>query len=230
MPELSRRLKVISGLIKTGGSVCDVGTDHGYLSAFLFLSGNFTSVTATDLREKPLLNAKKNLKELNAEGVRLVLCDGLGKVKREEADNVVIAGMGGEIISDIISKTDFLKDETVNLILQPTTSAKDLRIFLGLSGFEVIKETAVSENGKLYSVMQVRFSGNRRKLSDYELYIGKLDLSDETAKKYALKQLKILKKLVLDTEGIKECEEKNLKAKKIISEIENAIGEENHES
>ena len=138
--------------------------------------------------------------------------------------------MGGEIISDIISKTDFLKDETVNLILQPTTSAKDLRIFLGLSGFEVKKETAVSENGKLYSVMQVRFSGNKRKLSDYELYIGKLDLSDETAKKYALKQLKILKKLVLDTEGIKECEEKNLKAKKIINEIENAIGEENHES
>ena len=230
MPELSRRLKVISGLIKTGGSVCDVGTDHGYLPAFLYLSGNFTSVTATDLREKPLLNAKKNLKELNAEGVRLVLCDGLSQVKREEADNVVIAGMGGEIISDIISKTDFLKDETVNLILQPTTSAKDLRIFLGLSGFEVIKETAVSENGKLYSVMQVRFSGNKRKLSDYELYIGKLDLSDETAKKYALKQLKILKKLVLDTEDIKECEEKNLKAKKIISEIENAIGEENHES
>ena len=230
MPELSRRLKVISGLIKTGGSVCDVGTDHGYLPAFLYLSGNFTSVTATDLREKPLLNAKKNLKELNAESVRLVLCDGLSKVKREEADNVVIAGMGGEIISDIISKTDFLKDKTVNLILQPTTSAKDLRIFLGLSGFEVKKETAVSENGKLYSVMQVRFSGNKRKLSDYELYIGKLDLSDETAKKYALKQLKILKKLVLDTEGIKECEEKNLKAKKIISEIENAIGEENHES
>ena len=55
-------------------------------------------------------------------------------------------------------------------------------------------------------------------------------MSDETAKKYALKQLKILKKLVLDTKGIKECEEKNLKAKKIISEIENAIGEENHES
>ena len=65
MPELSRRLKVISGLIKTGGSVCDVGTDHGYLPAFLYLSGDFTSVTATDLREKPLLNAKKNLKEFN---------------------------------------------------------------------------------------------------------------------------------------------------------------------
>lgn len=230
MPELSRRLKVISGLIKTGGSVCDVGTDHGYLPAFLYLSGNFTSVTATDLREKPLLNAKKNLKELNAEGVRLVLCDGLSKVERKEADNVVIAGMGGEIISDIISKTDFLKDETVNLVLQPTTSAKDLREFLGSDGFEVLKEMAVSENGKLYSVMQVGYSGVKRKLSDYELYIGKLDLSDETAKKYALKQLKILKKLVLDTEGIRECEEKHLNAKKIINEIENVIGEENHGS
>ena len=138
--------------------------------------------------------------------------------------------MGGEIISDIISKTDFLKDETVNLVLQPTTSAKDLREFLGSDGFEVLKEMAVSENGKLYSVMQVGYSGVKRKLSDYELYIGKLDLSDETAKKYALKQLKILKKLVLDTEGIRECEEKHLKAKKIINEIENAIGEENHGS
>ena len=138
--------------------------------------------------------------------------------------------MGGEIISDIISKTDFLKDETVNLVLQPTTSAKDLREFLGSDGFEVLKEMAVSENGKLYSVMQVGYSGVKRKLSDYELYIGKLDLSDETAKKYALKQLKILKKLVLDTEGIRECEGKHLKAKKIINEIENAIGEENHGS
>ena len=64
MPVLSERLKLIASMVPQGKSVCDVGTDHGYLPAALCLSGKYSSITATDIREKPLENARKNLEKL----------------------------------------------------------------------------------------------------------------------------------------------------------------------
>ena len=103
MRDLSARLSVVAEFVKSGSSVCDVGTDHGYLPAFLYLSGKCKLVTATDIKEKPLKNAQNNLKKLGADGVSLILCDGLAGVDRSIADTVIIAGMGGEVISGIIA-------------------------------------------------------------------------------------------------------------------------------
>ena len=140
MIELSKRLSLIAQFVNEGSSVCDVGTDHGYLPAFLYLSGRCKSVSATDINEKPLLSARNNLDRLGANGVKLVLCDGLAGVTRDDADTVIIAGMGGEVISGIIARAEFLRDDTVSLVLQPTTAAKELRLFLAQKGFAVERE------------------------------------------------------------------------------------------
>lgn len=225
MLKLSLRLSVITGLIEAGGSVCDVGTDHGYLPAFLYLSGKFSKVTATDIRQKPLLTAEKNLKALNAKGVKLVLCDGLEKVSRGEADNVVIAGMGGEVISGIIDRAKFLKDPTVNIVLSPTTSASELRTYLLKNGFETVKETAVKENGKYYAVMKVKYTGAVSSPDFAQIYLGKLDLIDKTALEYAKKQLAIKQKLVLALSFTDKNRGEYIKAQKICAEIEKKISE-----
>lgn len=225
MLKLSVRLSVITGLIEAGGSVCDVGTDHGYLPAFLYLSGKYSKITATDIRQKPLLTAQKNFKNLGVSGVKLILCDGLEKVSREEADNVVIAGMGGEVISKIIGNTEFLKDPSVNLVLSPTTSAYFLRNFLSKSGFEILKETAVEENGKFYAVMKVRYTGIKSSPDFAAIYLGKLDLSDKTALSYAKKQLSVKKRLVLDLSATDKNREEYSEAQKICKELEKKISE-----
>ena len=194
MLELSKRLSLIAKLVNEGSSVCDVGTDHGYLPAFLYLSRRCKNVIATDINEKPLLSARKNLEKLGADGVRLILCDGLSGVEKENIDTVIIAGMGGEVISGIIDRAKFLRSSAVALILQPTTAAKELRIYLSQNGFKVEREHAIIENKKIYSVMQVRFTGTPYKLSDIQTLIGILKPNNDDAREYIKKQYRIAQK------------------------------------
>ena len=72
MHSLSDRLSLIMSFIPKGVSVCDVGTDHGYLPAALYLSGGFLSITATDISHSPIENAKKNFNKLGIKDVNLI--------------------------------------------------------------------------------------------------------------------------------------------------------------
>lgn len=212
MFELSKRLNLIASFIKEGSAVCDVGTDHGYLPAFLYLSGKCKSVTATDINQKPLDTARKNLERLGADGVKLILCDGLSKVGKSNADTVVIAGMGGEVISGIIDRAEFLRDNSVTLILQPTTSAENLRVYLSENGFRVEKERAICENGKIYSVMVVRFCDTPYTLDNAGRLIGLLKADSDESRKYIEKQYRIITKRAEDIKNIaqKQSEYKTL--------------------
>lgn len=206
MIELSKRLSLIADFVDEGSSVCDVGTDHGYLPAFLYLCGKCKNVIATDINEKPLESARKNLARMGADSVRLILCDGLGSLGRTDADTVVIAGMGGEVISGIIDRAPFLRDSTVKLILQPTTSAKDLRLYLGANGFCVQREQAVCENGKIYSVMAARFCGTPYNLGETERLIGVLKPDSPDAREYIKKQYHIISKRASDLSEVSQKE------------------------
>lgn len=202
MFELSKRLSLIASFVNEGSDVCDVGTDHGYLPAFLYISGKCKTVTATDINSKPLESARKNLKRLGADNVNLILCDGLEGVDGKTVDTIIIAGMGGEVISGIIERANFLQDSRKSLILQPTTSAKDLRIYLSQKGFVVERETAISENGKIYSVMLVRFAGTVYNLSDTQELIGILKPDSDDACQYIKKQHRIITKRAADIQNV----------------------------
>ncbi len=208
MKPLKERLSLIASMVTRGRSVCDVGTDHGYLPAFLYLSGVSDRITATDIRQKPLCNAEENLRRLGADKVRLVLCDGLSGVSREQADNVIIAGMGGEVISGIIERTPWIKDKEINIILQPMTAAGELRKYLADNGFKVVREEAVADGKKIYSVMQIRFLGEKYRLSDVQERIGLLTPHTPVAKLYIEKQMKICQKALMQMgEQLRETEE-----------------------
>ena len=196
--DLSKRLSFICSLVQTGSKVCDVGTDHGYLPAFLYKSGKCQSVCATDIREKPLETARKNLALSGADGVKLYLCDGLDLITRNMADTVIIAGMGGEVISGIIDRAPFLRDNTVTLILQPTTSADKLRQYLADNGFVVVCERAIKDNGKIYSVMQAHYCGMPYPIDDLRRHIGLLRPDYTDAKEYIKKQHSIIEKRALE--------------------------------
>lgn len=208
MKPLKERLSLIASMVTKGRSVCDVGTDHGYLPAFLYLSGVSDRITATDIRQKPLCNAKENLARLGAHGVRLVLCDGLAGVGRDQADNVIIAGMGGEVISGIIERTPWIRDADINLILQPMTAAGELRRYLADNGFKVVREQAVADGKKIYSVMKVKYAGERYGLPDVQERIGILSPDTPPARLYIEKQIKICQKALMQMgEQLVETEE-----------------------
>lgn len=225
MLELSKRLSLIASLVNEGSSVCDVGTDHGYLSAFLYLSKKCKSVIATDINEKPLRSASENFKKLEVDGVRLILCDGLSAIGRKDADTVIIAGMGGEVISGIIERAPFLRDNTVSLILQPTTAAKELRQFLSQNAFAVEREFAISENKKIYSVMLVRFSGVPYKIDDVQSVIGILKPDNADAVKYIQKQYRISQKCADDLENVPHKQKEYKNYLKLSEKLKTVLGD-----
>lgn len=191
MSKLSLRLKAVASLVPCGARVCDIGTDHAYLAIELMKSGTVKSVIATDINEKPLENARKNIKKSNADSVELRLCDGLSGIFPEEVDTVIIAGMGGEVISGILERGKAVVQRSgTTLILQPTTSPETLRRFLCENGFDIKNEIPICENGKLYSVISAVYSGIRAQSDEAFFYSGKLDCTTPEGLMYIQKQRK----------------------------------------
>ncbi len=188
MQKLSLRLKTIADLVPQGAMVCDVGTDHGFLPVYLRETDKAQSVIATDINEKPLNKARENIEKSGALGVSLRLCDGLAAVSPLEADTVIIAGIGGEVISGILQRATHFAKRGVTFILQPTTSPEALRKFLCETGFRIEREIPLEENGKLYSVMLVYFADAPQKREAWFYFSGLVDASDPSGKKYIKKQ------------------------------------------
>lgn len=171
-PILSARLAAAAKMVRKGGVICDVGTDHALLPCRLWLDGE-RKLIAADINEGPLLSARQTISHYigDENAVRLVLSDGLDKI--DYADDVIIAGMGGELIARIILGCRFLCKDT-HFILQPMTKAEVLRRELYKNGFYIEKELAVKDAGRLYVVMSVYYDGQSRETDDTFAYIGKV--------------------------------------------------------
>lgn len=169
---LSPRLQAAVGMVRKGGEICDVGTDHALLPCRLYLDGE-RKLTAADINEGPLLSAKQTVMHYigKEDAVRLVLSDGLDKI--DYADDVIIAGMGGELIARIISGCRFLSENT-HFILQPMTKAEVLRRELYKNGFYIEKELTAKENDRNYVIMSVYFGGEKCEITDAFAYAGKV--------------------------------------------------------
>ncbi|MBR6564490.1 MAG: SAM-dependent methyltransferase [Clostridia bacterium] len=224
MTDLSLRLKTIATLVPNGARVCDVGTDHAYLPIFLKKSGIAKSVIATDLNEKPLQNAKAHIIDSGLSDISLRLCDGLSAVGEHEADTVIIAGMGGEVIVGILKACEWAKNGNKTFILQPTTSAEVLREFLCKNGFEIESETPVFENGKLYSIIKVKFTGSTCDFPEHFYYTGKIPLTNEGVL-YLKKQQKRVYDCFKALENVSQKRDDYLKNKSIYDEITKILTE-----
>ncbi len=193
MYNLGNRLSLCSSFVRENSRLVDIGSDHGYLPVYLVKNGKVKSAVAADIGEGPLSYARNNAAKYGAD-IKCVLSDGFENIEPSSFDDAVIAGMGGELISRIIGKAEFLRDSKYRLILQPMTAESDLRLWLSKNGFLIEEEKACSDSGKIYTVMCVRFEGeNTEKLSEEEVYLGKLKFDDEFSKKYAEKIVKRLK-------------------------------------
>lgn len=169
---LSNRLLACAEQVPEGARVADIGADHGYLGISLLLTKRASFVHACDLREKPLRRAMENaLRYGVAEKMRFTCADGLTGVEPETIDTVICAGMGGDLIAQIIADAAWLRNSRYLLILQPQSSGNDLRRKLSESGFGIEAETLAKDGGFLYHILRVRF-GNARALSPGEQYLS----------------------------------------------------------
>lgn len=154
---ISKRLLCCASMVQPGSRVADIGTDHGYLGIYLLQSGAARHVIACDLRKDPLENARRNAKLFGVDGeMELRLSDGLEKIRPDEVDTVVMAGMGGDLIQKILSQCPWRKREGLQFILQPQSAGNVLRRWLCEDGFEIRREEPVQDGHFLYTVMDIR--------------------------------------------------------------------------
>lgn len=160
--QLDPRLALCAEFVRPGARLADIGTDHAYLPVWLARAGRIKSALACDLREEPLRRGQATIEKYHAQQlVTTRLSDGLQKVSPDECEDIVIAGMGGELIVTILSKAPWVKDESKRLILQPMSRAEILRGYLKSNGFTIIEERAVRSLGRIYSVMRCAFTGEQ---------------------------------------------------------------------
>ena len=177
---LDGRLSVCASLVRKGAKLADVGTDHAYLPVWLAKNGLISSAVASDVRQKPLLSGAENIERFGCgDIVTTRLCSGLDGVMPEEADDIVIAGMGGELIAKIIADASWLRSPEKRLILQPMTKEFFLRRFLCESGFEILSETPCTHGGKHYTVICAEYSGRVQQHRASYYYIGELPDSQQ---------------------------------------------------
>lgn len=158
---MDARLLACASLVK-GDFAADVGTDHGHLPVYLVSEGICRSALACDINELPLASARANVSKAGlSDRISCYLSDGLDSVPDEGITDVIIAGMGGELIADIISRAGWIKERRVNLVLQPMTKWDHLRRYLYDNCFCVTSEIPCREGKFVYSVMQAAYTGAR---------------------------------------------------------------------
>ncbi len=185
--ELTPRLRFLADRVPSGARLADVGTDHAYLPVWLRLHGRVVSAIACDLREGPLSRARETGQTWGVDGVEYRLGNGLEVVSPEEADTIVIAGMGGENIAAILSRAPWTAGGGHTLLLQPQSKAEVLRGFLAENGYVIRREALVEDRGTLYPVMEA--GGGKMSLTLGQLYGGAALLHDPLGDRYIVERI-----------------------------------------
>ncbi len=231
MINLSERMKAVCTMVSPGGRVIDVGTDHAYIPIYLVDKGIKEYALACDINKGPLSIAKDHIaNEGLSEKIGLSLSDGLKSVDVSPGDSIVIAGMGGLLIRDIISSSSDKARRSGELILQPQSEYRQLRGFLSESGFIIEDEYALEEEGKFYFLIKAVYKPDAYILSDVEKEFGPVLLRkrDETLKTYLIKQLDVNKEIISKLNKQKEKSSIVKRAEEVrqrISLIEKALGD-----
>lgn len=154
--KLSKRLQAVASFAETGCRIADIGTDHAYIPIDLIRRGIAAHAIAMDVGRGPLLRAREHIALYRLESrIETRLSDGLDKLQPGEADTVIIAGMGGELMLRIISGGSHVWYSVKRWILSPQSELEEFRRGLEAMGFAIRRETMLSEEGKYYTVMLV---------------------------------------------------------------------------
>lgn len=166
--KISKRLQAISNFIEDNSNIIDVGCDHALLDIYLFRNKKNVNLIASDVKAGPLEQARRNIEKY---GCNIKVKQGFGiSTSEEETDTIVIAGMGGDTIIDILEK-DKDKLKNVNqMILSPQSEWKKVRSVVTSLEFYIADEKILEENHKYYVI--IKFVKGKRNYSKKELEFG----------------------------------------------------------
>lgn len=156
MIKLSQRLQRMADLVIPGGVTADIGTDHGHLPVWLYENEICPGVIMSDISPDSLAKAKAAAGAYQfGEALSFRIGDGLAVLSPAEADTVVIAGMGGKLIRDILAKDPAHTASFRRFVLQPRTASGSLRKWLLENGFAFVHDDVVKEGNFIPEIITV---------------------------------------------------------------------------
>ena len=182
----NKRIKAIVDQIE-GNTIADIGTDHGYIPIFAIKMLNLQKAIACDIEAMPLFNAKKNIEQNGLSHlIETRLGNGLAPLKKGEVDSIIIAGLGGDVMQNILIKNADITSYSTQLILSPHTKIETIRRTVHSLNFNIKSELIIKDE-KYYHILNCIKSTSIKKYTEAEYYIGK-PLYNDTFLKYLLTQ------------------------------------------
>lgn len=153
--QLSKRLQAVADMVTPGRRVADVGCDHAYMSIYLVERGIASGCLAMDVNAGPLERANTNIAiHRLTDRIETRLGSGLTQVRPSEADTVLMAGMGGILIRDILRDSAEVSGSLQEWVLQPQSDVDLVRSYIREAGFWIVQENMIKEDGKYYPMFR----------------------------------------------------------------------------
>lgn len=227
MIKLSKRLNKIAELVDFGVSVTDVGTDHGYVPNFLCENKISSDIIATDISKNSLEKSIELTRELgNEKEIRNILANG---IVNEDRENIIIAGLGGIQIAEIIANSINIAKSSRKLILQPMQKTNILRRELNNMGFEIFDEEIIYEDDRYFEIILAKFSDYKiENVEEEDFYFSKklIEKKDETYLEYLKEKKDYLRSIIksFDPGSIRSMK-RNQELNSLLDKVEEAIDE-----
>lgn len=218
--QLSKRLRSVASFVTEGNRLADIGTDHGYIPIFLVKEGIIPYAYAMDINRGPLLRADEHIQAEGLESkIETRLSNGMDKLNENEADTVLIAGMGGTLIIDILERGKKVLNTVNELVLSPHSEWEEVRTYLLENSYEIIREEMLIDAGKYYIIIKAK-KGSPVEYNKVELKYGRLLLEEKNQimKEYLLKE-KDKYLLILDNLDKNISDKANERSVEILGEL-----------
>ena len=190
---LDPRLSTIAEMLGTCTCCADIGSDHGRLGAFMLQNRRCERMCLTDISAPSLDKARKLIALLSLEEKTGFYVGDGALALEEKVDAAVIAGMGGETISEIIENSAG-KLNGARLVLQPNVAAPQLRRSLNKCGYKIENEALVRDGRRIYVIIEAL--PGEQSLTDVEYEVGPVILKErpEVLADYTAFRLRVARK------------------------------------
>lgn len=171
---MNLRLNTLAKMVDENTRLADIGTDHAYLPIELVKEGKINFAIASDIAAGPLQNAKDDIQEAGLQDkIETRLGAGLETIKHEDKiDTVVIAGMGGKLMSQILEDADQNGFKFKNLVLEPNIGEAGVRVWLMNHNYKILDEDLIAEAGHTYELIKAELVKEKASLTEEEIFFG----------------------------------------------------------
>lgn len=181
--KLSQRLLEVASYLPKGVKFADIGSDHAYLPCYICMRDHTARAIAGEVNEGPYQSAVNTVSKFNLENaIKVRLGNGLAILNNnDKIDHIVIAGMGGSLIKNILDEGKSKLQNVTTIIAQPNIDARSVRKWFHSNGFSITDESILEENGHIYEVIvAIQKIDNKESLTEKELLFGPKLMNDKS--------------------------------------------------